>query len=205
MQHGRASTTRASDLIQRLASQRMFGATLTEQGFTDPMVDSVFRFFTALWFGAGVLFTIFIQDIESYKPTRPTMTTTWAPGGTGEAVSSRWCCIAWVLLRGGRAPGDLVFPADGCFVLGPDLCWHPSRLSPTGEDHFYQNRREAGSVRIWQTQSACHHQSCSHRNGNPKRAKNRANRYQSNFPERSGSGLAEPTALKVRTSIFSLG
>ena len=41
-----ALITGASDLIQGLASQRAFGATLTDAGFADPMVDNVFRFFS---------------------------------------------------------------------------------------------------------------------------------------------------------------
>ena len=82
-----ALTTGASDLIQGLASQRMFGATLTDQGFADPMVDNVFRFFAALWFGVGVLLLHFVRDLDRYKPAMIALLFIVALGGLGRVLS----------------------------------------------------------------------------------------------------------------------
>lgn len=57
-----------SMLPQSLASQRVFGAVITDAGFADPMVDNVFRFFSRLWFGVGVMFILFVRDLDRYKP-----------------------------------------------------------------------------------------------------------------------------------------
>ena len=61
-----ALITGANDLIGGLGSLKVFGAALTDQGFADPMADNVFRYFSALWFGAGVLFFLFIRDMNRY-------------------------------------------------------------------------------------------------------------------------------------------
>jgi hypothetical protein len=82
-----ALTTGASDLIQGLASQRAFGATLTDAGFADPMVDNVFRFFSGLWFGTGILFILFVRDLERYKPAMITLLAIIILGGLGRVLS----------------------------------------------------------------------------------------------------------------------
>jgi len=82
-----ALTTGASDLIQGLASQRAFGATLTDAGFADPMVDNVFRFFSGLWFGTGVLFILFVRDLDRYKPAMIALLGIIAVGGLGRILS----------------------------------------------------------------------------------------------------------------------
>lgn len=82
-----AFITGASDLIQGLASQRDFGATLTDAGFADPMVDSVFRFFSALWFGVGVFFILFVRDLDRYKPAMIALLSIVILGGLGRVLS----------------------------------------------------------------------------------------------------------------------
>ena len=82
-----ALTTGANDLLQGLASQRAFGATLSDQGFSDPMVDNVFRFFSALWFGVGVLFIVFIRDLDRYKPAMIALLGVVFLGGLGRILS----------------------------------------------------------------------------------------------------------------------
>jgi len=82
-----ALTTGASDLIQGIASQRSFGANLSDQGFSDPMLDNVFRFFAALWFGVGVLFIVFIRDLDRYKPAMIALLSIVALGGLGRILS----------------------------------------------------------------------------------------------------------------------
>lgn len=82
-----AITTGASDLIQGLASQRAFGATLTDAGFADPMVDNVFRFFSGLWLGVGILFILFVRDLERYKPAMIALLGIIVLGGLGRILS----------------------------------------------------------------------------------------------------------------------
>lgn len=82
-----ALTTGASDLLQGLASQRAFGATLTEAGFADPMVDNVFRFFAGLWFGTGILFILFVRDLNRYKPAMMALLAIVVLGGLGRILS----------------------------------------------------------------------------------------------------------------------
>lgn len=82
-----ALTTGASDLLQGLASQRAFGATLTDAGFADPMVDNVFRFFSGLWFGTGILFILFVRDLERYKPAMIALLAIVVLGGLGRLLS----------------------------------------------------------------------------------------------------------------------
>lgn len=82
-----ALITGASDLLQGLASQRAFGATLTDAGFADPMVDNVFRFFSALWFGVGVFFILFVRDLDRYKPAMIALLCIVILGGLGRVLS----------------------------------------------------------------------------------------------------------------------
>ncbi|MCY4335615.1 MAG: DUF4345 domain-containing protein [Litoreibacter sp.] len=82
-----ALITGASDLIQGLASQRAFGATLTDAGFADPMVDNVFRFFSGLWFGVGVMFILFVRDLNRYKPAMIALLGMVILGGLGRILS----------------------------------------------------------------------------------------------------------------------
>ncbi|MGV6804436.1 MAG: DUF4345 domain-containing protein [Ruegeria sp.] len=82
-----AMTTGASDLIQGLASQRAFGATLTDAGFADPMIDNLFRFFSALWFGTGILFILFARDLDRYKPAMIALLGIIILGGLGRILS----------------------------------------------------------------------------------------------------------------------
>jgi len=51
-----------------LAAQKAFGAGLTEAGFADPMLDNVFRFLAAMWFGVGLQMIFYVKDLPRYKP-----------------------------------------------------------------------------------------------------------------------------------------
>jgi len=82
-----ALLTGASDLIQGLESQRGYGATLTDQGFADPMVNNVFRFFSGLWFGTGILFLLFVRDLDRYKPALIALLSVVVIGGLGRVLS----------------------------------------------------------------------------------------------------------------------
>jgi len=80
-----ALITGASDLIQGLTSQKSFGATMPSEGFA--IVDNVFRFFSGLWIGVGVLFIIFIRDLDRYKPAMIALLFIVVLGGTGRIIS----------------------------------------------------------------------------------------------------------------------
>jgi len=82
-----ALITGASDLLQGLESQRAFGAQLTDKGFSDPMADNVFRFFSGLWMGTGALFFVFIRDLDRYKPAMITLLGVVVLGGIGRVIS----------------------------------------------------------------------------------------------------------------------
>ena len=82
-----ALTTGASDLIQGLASQRAYGANLTDAGFADPMVGNVFRFFAGLWFGTGIMFVLFVRDLDRYKPAMIALLGIVSIGGLGRILS----------------------------------------------------------------------------------------------------------------------
>jgi len=80
-----ALITGASDFIQGLASQSSFGATLPVKGVA--IADNVFRFFSGLWFGVGVLFILFIRDLDRYKPALIALLCIVVLGGIGRIIS----------------------------------------------------------------------------------------------------------------------
>lgn len=47
----------------------------------------MFRFFSGLWFGVGVLFILFIRDLERYKPAMVTLLYVVILGGIGRVIS----------------------------------------------------------------------------------------------------------------------
>lgn len=82
-----ALITGASDLVHGLVSQRAFGATLTDAGFADPMLDNMFRFFSGLWFGVGILFVLFVRELERYKPAMIALLVIIILSGSGRILS----------------------------------------------------------------------------------------------------------------------
>lgn len=80
-----ALLTGANDLIQGLASQEAFGATMPTQGVA--IVDNVFRFFAGLWFGVGILFILFVRDLDRYKPAMIALLSIVVLGGVGRIIS----------------------------------------------------------------------------------------------------------------------
>ena len=51
------------------------------------MVDNVFRFFWALWFGTGILFILFARDLDRYKPAMNSLLGMVILGGLGRILS----------------------------------------------------------------------------------------------------------------------
>ena len=82
-----ALITGASDFLQGQISQAQLGAGLTPEGFADPLMDSVFRFFAALWFGTGILFVIFVRDLDRYKPPMIALLAIVILGGIGRLIT----------------------------------------------------------------------------------------------------------------------
>jgi len=80
-----ALITGASDLIQGVASQKAFGATMPAEGL--PIVDNIFRFFSGLWFGVGILFILFVRDLDRYKPAMIALLSIVVLGGFGRIIS----------------------------------------------------------------------------------------------------------------------
>lgn len=82
-----ALITGTSDLVHGLASQRTFGVALTDSGFADPMLDNMFRFFSGLWFGVGILFILFVRELERYKPAMIALLAIIVLSGLGRILS----------------------------------------------------------------------------------------------------------------------
>lgn len=62
-----ALITGANDILSGLAAQKGFGTTISEAGLRDPIVDNIFRFFAAIWFGLGLQLILFSLDLERYR------------------------------------------------------------------------------------------------------------------------------------------
>lgn len=82
-----ALITGASDFLQGLESQRALGASLPAEVFSNPIADNVFRFFSGLWFGVGILFILFIRDLKRYKPAMVALLSIVVIGGIGRLIS----------------------------------------------------------------------------------------------------------------------
>jgi len=82
-----ALATGAMDLFHGVRSQEALGANLTAQGFQDPMLDNVFRFFAAVWFGLGLQLIYFVRDLPRYKPALMLLLGVIALGGVARLIS----------------------------------------------------------------------------------------------------------------------
>lgn len=79
--------TGANDIINGLASQQALGSTISEAGLRDPLVDNVFRFFAAIWFGLGLQFVFFSLDIDRYRPALNLLFFIVVIGGVARIIS----------------------------------------------------------------------------------------------------------------------
>jgi len=59
--------TGAIDFIVSVPSQQTFGMVLPVSGLADPMLNSSFRFFAAIWFGVGILLIMFVRNLAYYR------------------------------------------------------------------------------------------------------------------------------------------
>lgn len=82
-----AVLTGANDLLQGISGLKAMGAGLTDAGYSDPLLDSLFRFFAGLWMGTGLLFWIFIRDLRRYKPAMMALLGVVILGGIGRLLT----------------------------------------------------------------------------------------------------------------------
>jgi len=82
-----ALVTGAMDLFHGVRSQEALGANLTDKGFQDPMLDNVFRFFAAVWFGLGLQLLFFVRDLPRYKPALMLLLGIVVLGGVARLIS----------------------------------------------------------------------------------------------------------------------
>lgn len=114
-----ALITGGNDFLNGLEAQRSLGATLSDQGFADPLVDNVFRFFSALWVGVGVMFVLFVHDLARYRPAMAALLGIIILGGLGRVIS-----IAQLGLP--EHPGALALVGAGLLaelVISPVMLW----------------------------------------------------------------------------------
>jgi len=112
-----ALLTGASDLIQGLASQKAFGATMPTEGLA--IVDNVFRFFSGLWFGVGILFILFVRDLDRYKPAMIVLLSMVVLGGIGRIIS----IIQYGIPDNTSATGLVLVGLLAEVVVSPILLW----------------------------------------------------------------------------------
>lgn len=79
--------TGANEFINGFIAFQDMGANLTEEGFADPLMNNVIRFFAAMWMGVGVMFIVFILDLERYKPAMLALFGIVFLGGIGRIIS----------------------------------------------------------------------------------------------------------------------
>ena len=63
-----AIITGLMDIINGVAGVKSMGAELSDDGYRDPMLDNLFRFFAAVWFGLGLQLVFFVRDYDRYRP-----------------------------------------------------------------------------------------------------------------------------------------
>lgn len=78
--------TGVSDVIYGVASQLEFGMENT-QTVSDPMLNSAYRFASAIWFGSGLLLLLFISDLEKYFTALMLLFTVFIIGGIGRIIT----------------------------------------------------------------------------------------------------------------------
>jgi len=82
-----ALVTGAMDLLLGVQSQENLGAKLTAEGFQDPMLDNVFRFFAAVWFGLGLQLIFLVRNLPRYKPALMLLLAIVVLGGIARLIS----------------------------------------------------------------------------------------------------------------------
>lgn len=82
-----AFVTGTNDMLSGLSSQAALGSNLSDEGFNDPALDNIFRFFSGLWLGTALLFIVFVRDLERYRPAMMALFAVLFIGGVGRVLS----------------------------------------------------------------------------------------------------------------------
>ncbi|MEO0836540.1 MAG: DUF4345 domain-containing protein [Cyanobacteria bacterium J06642_3] len=83
--------TRAIDFVISVPSQQTFGMVLPASGLADPMLNSSFRFFAAIWFGVGILLIMFVRNLTYYRDALAVLFGIIFSAGLGRILSVYQC------------------------------------------------------------------------------------------------------------------
>lgn len=83
--------TGALDFIVSVPSQQTFGMVLPPSGLADPMLNSSFRFFAAIWFGVGILLIMFVRNLAYYQDALAVLFGIIFLAGLGRIISVYQC------------------------------------------------------------------------------------------------------------------
>lgn len=118
-----AIITGLMDIINGVAGVKSMGAELSEDSYRDPMLDNLFRFFAAVWFGLGLQLIFFVRDYDRYRPAMLLLLGIIAFGGIARLVS--------LVQYGWPEPAVGTFMVClGLFaelVIAPALIWYATR------------------------------------------------------------------------------
>lgn len=79
--------TGANEFITGFIAFSDMGAELPKHAFADPLMNNVIRFFAAMWMGVGIMFIVFVLDLERYKPALLALFGIVFLGGIGRIIS----------------------------------------------------------------------------------------------------------------------
>jgi len=82
-----AIATGVMDLLKGLPALELAGGKSVQIGATAPMIDNSFRFLAGVWIGAGILFILFVSNLEQYKIPMMVLLGVMAIGGIGRLIS----------------------------------------------------------------------------------------------------------------------
>ena len=82
-----AIVTGAADLLNGAGAQFPLETNFTEIGVDIAALDTIFRFFSGLWLGVGILFVLFAQDLVRYRVPMIALLGVIIIGGLGRVMS----------------------------------------------------------------------------------------------------------------------
>lgn len=115
--------TGVADMFKGVASQLAFGMP-DSVAVTDPMLNSSFRFFAAMWFGVGVFFLLFISDLKKYHTALMLLFAVIVIGGTARIGT----VIQFGFPEAGMGVAMVVIAISIEIVIIPLLMWWLLRL-----------------------------------------------------------------------------
>jgi len=82
-----AISTGLADLFKGLPSIQLGNGESLETGKASPSLDNAYRFLAGVWIGVGILFLLFVRDLEHYKVAMMVLLGVMAIGGIGRLLS----------------------------------------------------------------------------------------------------------------------